>query len=147
MNYFASAKVVKWCNGNWLEWATSFVEQLCNCFRGTIGLGWISTLQFMMQHDTNTFHRIRLKMSLKKLVKKFRERKDIVAYQLTSEKCFFVCPILSPRLFFFFKKQTLWSLLTNGWGSTASRLQSHYEETLYFLPLSSQKFLVLIWST
>ena len=31
-----------------------------------------------------------------------------------------------------------------GWGSTASRLQSHYEETVYFLPLSSQKFLVLI---
>ena len=31
-----------------------------------------------------------------------------------------------------------------GWGSTASRLQSHYEEAVYFLPLSSQKFLVLI---
>ena len=25
-----------------------------------------------------------------------------------------------------------------------SRLQSHYEEAVYFLPLSSQKFLVLI---
>ena len=34
-----------------------------------------------------------------------------------------------------------------GWGSTVSRLQSHYEETVYFLPLSSQKFLVLILST
>ena len=34
-----------------------------------------------------------------------------------------------------------------GWGSTASRLQSHYEEAVYFLPLSSQKFPVLIWST
>ena len=33
------------------------------------------------------------------------------------------------------------------WGSTASRLQSHYEETVYFLPPSSQKFLVFIWST
>ena len=33
------------------------------------------------------------------------------------------------------------------WGSTVSRLQSHYEETIYFLPLSFQKFLVLIWST
>ena len=31
-----------------------------------------------------------------------------------------------------------------GWGSIVS---SHYEETVYFLPLSSQKFLVLIWST
>ena len=27
-----------------------------------------------------------------------------------------------------------------GWGSTASRLQSHFEEAVYFLPLSSQKF-------
>ena len=26
-------------------------------------------------------------------------------------------------------------------------IQSHYEETVYFLPLSSQKLLVLIWST
>ena len=34
-----------------------------------------------------------------------------------------------------------------GWGSTASRLQSHYEETVYFLALNPQKFLVLIWST
>ena len=33
------------------------------------------------------------------------------------------------------------------WGSTASRLQSSYEEAVYFLPLSSQIFLVLIWST
>ena len=31
-----------------------------------------------------------------------------------------------------------------GWGSTASRLQSQYEEVVYFLPLSSQKLLVLI---
>ena len=31
-----------------------------------------------------------------------------------------------------------------GWGSTASRLQSHIEEAVYFLPLSSLKFLVLI---
>ena len=29
-----------------------------------------------------------------------------------------------------------------GWGSTASRL--HFEEAVYFLPLSPQKFLVLI---
>ena len=34
-----------------------------------------------------------------------------------------------------------------GWGSTASRIQSHYEEAVYLLPLSSQKFLALIWST
>ena len=34
-----------------------------------------------------------------------------------------------------------------GWGSTASKLQSHYDKAVYFLPLSSQIFLVLIWST
>ena len=34
-----------------------------------------------------------------------------------------------------------------GWGSTVSRLHRHYEEAVYFLPLSSQNFLVLIWST
>ena len=34
-----------------------------------------------------------------------------------------------------------------GWGSTISRLQSHYEKAAHFLPLISQKFLVLIWST
>ena len=33
-----------------------------------------------------------------------------------------------------------------GWGSTASRLQSHYEEVVYFL-LSSKIFLELIWLT
>ena len=35
----------------------------------------------------------------------------------------------------------------NGWGSTASRLQSHYEEAVYFLPQISLKFPVLVWST
>ena len=44
----------------------------------------------------------------------------------------------------FFKKK-LYSPF--GWGSTASRLQSHYEETVCFLPVSSQEFLVLISST
>ena len=34
-----------------------------------------------------------------------------------------------------------------GWDSAASRLQCHYEEGVHFLPLSSQKFLVLIWSS
>ena len=34
-----------------------------------------------------------------------------------------------------------------GWGSTISRLESHLEEAVYFLPLLSQKFLVLILST
>ena len=34
-----------------------------------------------------------------------------------------------------------------GWGSTAWRLQSHYDEAVYFLPLNSQKFLVFIWLT
>ena len=30
------------------------------------------------------------------------------------------------------------------WHSTASRLQNHYEEAVYFLPLSSQKFLLIL---
>ena len=29
-----------------------------------------------------------------------------------------------------------------GWGSTASRLQSHFKEAVYFIPISSQKFLI-----
>ena len=33
------------------------------------------------------------------------------------------------------------------WGSTASVLQSYYEETVYFLPFSSKEFLVFNWST
>ena len=37
----------------------------------------------------------------------------------------------------FFKKNF------NGWGETFSRLQSHYEETVYILPLSPKEFLVL----
>ena len=46
--------------------------------------------------------------------------------------------------FCIFKKNFMASFY--GWGSIASRLQSHYGEVVYFLPLSSQKFLVLIWS-
>ena len=34
-----------------------------------------------------------------------------------------------------------------GWNSTFSRPQRHYEEAVYFLPVGSQKFLLLIWST
>ena len=30
------------------------------------------------------------------------------------------------------------------WDSTVSKIQSHYEEAVYFLPLSLQEFLVLI---
>ena len=33
------------------------------------------------------------------------------------------------------------------WGSTVSRLQCHYKEIIYFLPLSPQELLVLIWLT
>ena len=33
-----------------------------------------------------------------------------------------------------------------GWVSAASRLHSHYKEGVYFLPISSQIFLGLIWS-
>ena len=32
-----------------------------------------------------------------------------------------------------------------GWGSTASRLQNHFKERVYFLLVSPQEFLVLIW--
>ena len=31
-----------------------------------------------------------------------------------------------------------------GWGSTVSRLHGHYEEIVYFLPLSPEEFVVLI---
>ena len=31
-----------------------------------------------------------------------------------------------------------------GWGSIILRLQNHFEKTVYFLPLSSQYFQVLI---
>ena len=52
-------------------------------------------------------------------------------------KIFFVC---------FFK---FFLILTPfyGWGSTVSRLESHVDEAVYFLPLLSQNFLVLILST
>ena len=33
------------------------------------------------------------------------------------------------------------------WGLTVSRLQSHSQEIAYFLPLSRQKFVELIWPT
>ena len=33
------------------------------------------------------------------------------------------------------------------WGSTTFRLQDHYEETIYILPLSPQKLMLLIRST
>ena len=45
--------------------------------------------------------------------------------------------------FFFFNFMALFY----GWGSTASRLESHFEEAVYLLSLSYQKFLVLISST
>ena len=32
----------------------------------------------------------------------------------------------------------------HGWGSTPSRLQGHYEERVFFLPLLTWEFLVLI---
>ena len=34
-----------------------------------------------------------------------------------------------------------------GWGSTVSRLHSHYKETVYFLPLGPKEVLELIWFT
>ena len=33
-----------------------------------------------------------------------------------------------------------------GWGSAASRLETHYEEAIYYLQLSSQKFLLRVVS-
>ena len=43
------------------------------------------------------------------------------------------------------KKQTLWPLFMDG--VQLSQGYSHFEEAVYFLPLSSQKFLELILST
>ena len=34
-----------------------------------------------------------------------------------------------------------------GWGSTAAKLQSHYEGIIYFLPLNPQKFVAVILLT
>ena len=34
-----------------------------------------------------------------------------------------------------------------GWGSTVSRVHSHYKETVYFLPLGAKEVLGLIWLT
>ena len=39
------------------------------------------------------------------------------------------------------------NIIIYGWGSTVSRLQSHYKETVYFLLLSPQEVLVLIGLT
>ena len=35
----------------------------------------------------------------------------------------------------------------SGWASTVLRLQDQYKETVYFLPLSPQKFVALTWLT
>ena len=43
------------------------------------------------------------------------------------------------------KKKTLWPLFMDG--VQLPQGLSHFEEAVYFLPLSSQKFLVLILST
>ena len=43
-------------------------------------------------------------------------------------------------------KKTLWPILRMG-SNCLNCLQSHFQEAVYFLPLSSQKFLVLICST
>ena len=42
-----------------------------------------------------------------------------------------------------FKKKTLWPLFKGG--VQLPQGYSHFEEAVYFLPLSSQKFLVLIY--
>ena len=44
-------------------------------------------------------------------------------------------------------KKTNFMATLYGWGSTVSRLQSHFEETVYFLTLGRQEFLVFIWLT
>ena len=54
---------------------------------------------------------------------------------------------LSFHLFYFIHVSKTFVVTFYGWGSTASRLQSHFEETLYFLPFSSQDLLVLVEST
>ena len=44
-----------------------------------------------------------------------------------------------------FRKKTLWSIFMDG--VQLPHGYSHFEEAVYFLPFSSQKFLVLILST
>ena len=50
--------------------------------------------------------------------------------------------LTSPISFILFLKNFMTPFY--GWGSTASRVQNHYDGTVYFLLLSPQKFLVLI---
>ena len=52
---------------------------------------------------------------------------------------------LKTIVLFCFKKNFMAPLYD--WGRSASMILSHYEETIYFLPLSHQEFLILIWST
>ena len=53
----------------------------------------------------------------------------------------------SRSFFFFFKKKNLMNLFYGWVDSTVSRLQSHYDKIIYFLPVSPQYFLVPIWPT
>ena len=69
----------------------------------------------------------------------------------TQSKGFSKCTKVKYK-FYFFSKYFLFFLFLflapfHGWSSNVSRLQSHYGETVYFLPLSPQEFVVLIWST
>ena len=49
-----------------------------------------------------------------------------------------ITQILDRYLHSILLKKTLWPLFY-GWGSTASRLKSHYEEAVCFLPLKRRK--------
>ena len=69
-------------------------------------------------------------VKLKVEVSSFRSRLEMISEFVTS---------MSLEVF----KKNFMTLFC-GWSSTVSRLQSHYEEAVYFLPLSSQKFQVLI---
>ena len=56
-----------------------------------------------------------------------------------------VTPYMCNTMYLAFKKDFNFMAPFYEWGSIASRLQSHIEEAVYFLLLSSQKFVVLIW--
>ena len=65
-----------------------------------------------------------------------------MSWSLREKRAFFELFIFSTFAFYHLD----YSVFNIGWGSTASRLWNHFEKAVYFLPLSSQKFLLLIWS-
>ena len=83
----------------------------------------------------------------RKLYLKYRNIENIT--QLLSLKLYSLSLFIQVNVLLFLKKKlkkkTLWPLFMDG--VRLPQGYSHFEEAVYFLPFSSQKFLVLILST